>query len=109
MKLRIRGAALAYAGWASVAEARPGEPAAIERGRQVYTQRRCQACYSIAGVGNTRYPLDGVGSRLTAEEIRKWIVAPREMNPTVRKKAYDKLPAVDLDALVAYLQSLKKT
>lgn len=64
---------------------------------------------SIAGVGNARSPLDGVGSRLTAEGIRKWIVAPREMNPKVQKRPYDRLPPVDLDALTAYLLSLKRT
>ncbi len=82
--------------------------AQVARGKQVYTEQRCQRCHSIAGAGNRRYPLDGIGSRLTAGEIRKWIVAPREMNPKVSKRAYDKLPAADLEALVVYLQSLKQ-
>jgi hypothetical protein len=55
-----------------------------------------------------------VGKKLTPEEIRQWIVNPAEMTaktkstkkpPMVAK--YDKLPAADLDALVAYLASLK--
>jgi len=102
-------AALAYAGSVGLAGARADERPTIERGRQGYMEQRCKACHSIAGIGNKRHPLDDIGSRLTAEEIRKWIVAPREMDPKVRKMAYDKLPKTDLDALAAYLRSLKKT
>jgi len=84
------------------------DAAAITRGTEVYGEQRCATCHAIGGVGNRRNPLDGVGSRLSADDIRKWIVAPREMNPKVRKRAYDSLPAADLDALVTYLVSLKK-
>jgi mono/diheme cytochrome c family protein len=80
----------------------------LERGKAVYREQQCQACHSIAGVGSKRYPLDGVGSTLASDDIRKWIVAPREMNPRVVKRAFDKLPKTDLDALVAYLTSLQK-
>jgi cytochrome c2 len=83
------------------------DPAQIERGQDVYTAQRCHTCHSIAGVGSRRYPLDGVGSRLTAEELRKWIVAPQEMQRGVRKRAY-KLPESELKDLVAYLSSLKE-
>jgi mono/diheme cytochrome c family protein len=84
------------------------DEAPVTRGERVYREQTCQACHSIAGVGNRRYPLDGVGTKLTEEEIRKWIVAPRDMNPKVNKRAYDKLPQADLEALVAYLKSLRK-
>lgn len=81
----------------------------VARGKVVYTEQKCQACHAIAGVGNRRYPLDGVGDKLKDADIRKWIVAPREMNPRVTKRAFDKIPAADLDALVAYLKTLRKT
>lgn len=84
------------------------EEARVKRGADVYRAQKCQACHSIAGVGNKRHPLDGVGSKLAEVDIRKWIVAPREMNPKVSKRAYDKLPTADLDALVTYLKSLRK-
>ena len=84
------------------------EEARVTRGAEVYREQKCQACHSVAGVGNRRYPLDGVGTKLTEEEILTWIVAPREMNPKVRKRAYDKLPKGDLEALVAYLKSLRQ-
>ncbi len=87
----------------------------IKKGQEVYTAQKCQMCHSIAGKGAKQSPLDGVGSKLSAEEIREWIVEPIEMakkakstkKPPMPKK-YDKLPAGDIDALVAYMQSLKK-
>ena len=33
------------------------------RGREVSTAQGCSSCHAIAGVGNPRNPLDGVGSR----------------------------------------------
>ena len=79
----------------------------LERGKRVFVEQRCQACHAVAGQGNRRYPLDGVGSRLDAKALRTWIVAPQEMDPKVRKPAYDDVSATDLDALVAYLASLR--
>ncbi len=90
----------------SGSDAAPAQAGAA-RGAEVYREQDCQACHSIAGAGNRRHPLDGVGARLTADQIRTWIVAPREMNPRVRKPAYDRLPQADLDALVAYLAGLR--
>ena len=88
---------------------------ADQEGQQVYDAQKCQVCHSIAGKGGKQSPLDGVGSKLSADEIRQWIVEPIEMAKKVKStkkppmpKKYDKLPAGDLDALVAYMQSLKK-
>lgn len=77
-------------------------------GRQVYRENRCAMCHSIDGEGSPRSPLDGVGSRLTEEEIRNWIVAPQTMQADVRKSAYDELSEEDLEALVEYMKSLKE-
>ncbi len=47
-------------------------------------------------------------------EIKQWIVDPKTMTEKTKAerkpamKAYPNLPAADLDALVAYLESLKK-
>lgn len=100
---------LALTGWPAppVAQGTKPDPKSIERGREVYRQQRCQTCHSIEGAGNRRSPLDGVGDTLKEEDIRRWIVAPREMNPKVRKRPYE-LPDADLDALVSYLRSLEK-
>jgi hypothetical protein len=32
------------------------------------------ACHSVDGKGNTRYPRDGVGAKLSVEDLRMWIV-----------------------------------
>lgn len=83
-----------------------GAAGTVARGRAVYVEQRCGMCHSIGGEGNTRSHLDGVGSRLTEEQIRRWIVTPQEMDPAVRKRGYALAPD-DLDALVVYLQSLR--
>jgi mono/diheme cytochrome c family protein len=88
-------------------------PGLIERGAKVYAAERCSTCHSIAGKGNTRGALDKVGATLSADEIRQWIVAAPEMTEKAKAtrkplmKAYPNLPKDDLEALVAYLQSLK--
>jgi mono/diheme cytochrome c family protein len=81
---------------------------AADHGKEVYTANKCQMCHMIDGVGSKRVPLDGVGSKLTKEEIRKWIVAPAEMNPKVKKPNFAKIAEKDLAALVDYLATLKK-
>ena len=86
----------------------------IERGMKVYTEQKCSLCHSIAGKGNTKGPLDGVGSRLSEEDIRQWMVNPADMTKKTKAerkpfmKAYPNLPKEDLDAIVAYMLSLKK-
>jgi mono/diheme cytochrome c family protein len=96
------------------ASAAAQDPAAIEKGKQIYTAQKCQACHSVAGVGNKNGPLDDVGARLKAEEIRQWIVAAPEMSAKMKAqrkppmKSYGHLVKEDVDALVAYLTSLKK-
>ena len=84
-----------------------------EKGKAVYAAQKCQRCHAIAGSGNKNLPLDGVGKKLSAAEIRAWIVTPKEMETKTKstKKPpmpdrYSKLPAADIDALVAYMASL---
>ncbi len=85
-----------------------------KRGEEVYAAQKCQVCHSIGGKGNKQLPLDGVGTKLTAADIREWIVHPTEMTAKAKstKKPpmpakFGSLPAADIDALVAYMQSLK--
>jgi mono/diheme cytochrome c family protein len=87
--------------------------AQIAQGEKVYVAQKCAACHSIAAKGNQKGPLDDVGGRLSAEDIRLWIVSATEM--TAKTKAVRKppmksyvIPKDDLDALVVYMQSLKK-
>ncbi|MFN7980122.1 MAG: cytochrome c [Vicinamibacterales bacterium] len=83
----------------------------VEKGKAVYEAQKCSLCHSVGGRGNAKGPLDKVGAKLSADDIRKWIVSPKEMKSETGRKpemrAYPSLPAADLDALVAYVKSLK--
>lgn len=108
----VAGATLAFTlGAAPVLAA---DDAQIKRGAEVYTAQKCQMCHAIAGKGNKMNPLDGVGKKLSADDTRMWIVKPTEMTAKTKStkkppmpNKYGTLPAADVDALVAYLQSLK--
>ena len=86
----------------------------IARGMKAYADQKCAICHAIEGKGNARGPLDDVGSRLTADEILAWLTNPAEMTKKTnaqRKplmRAYLKLAPEDLDAIVAYMLSLKE-
>ena len=84
------------------------DAAKIAKGKEVFTAQKCSMCHAIEGKGNKNAPLDDVGSKLKPEEIRKWVTTPKEMKADSKMKPYPNLPAEDLDALVAYLSSLKK-
>jgi hypothetical protein len=94
MLVTIVAALLVLAGTAAAQDAR------IEKGKE--------------GKGNAKGPLDAGGATLSAGEIRQWLVDPKGMAAKMnaeRKppmKAFTNLPADELDALVAYVQSLKK-
>jgi mono/diheme cytochrome c family protein len=84
------------------------------KGEQVYTAQKCSVCHNIMGKGAKNNPLDGVGKKLSAAEIREWIVNPVEMTKKMNATGkppmpsrYAKLPAAEIDSLVAYMQSLK--
>jgi mono/diheme cytochrome c family protein len=87
---------------------------AVKKGQDVYTAQKCQLCHVIAGKGNKSNPLDGVGAKLSAADIKEWIAHPKDAatkakstkKPPMPDK-YGSLPAADLDALLAYMQSLK--
>lgn len=86
----------------------------IERGKQVYVEQKCKLCHQVGGEGNAKGPLDAVGTKLKADEIKQWIVSPQAMTEKTKAtrkpamKAYPNLSAEDVGALVAYLESLKK-
>ncbi len=103
---RTEPAAVVATAAARQVSADAGDVGTHELGRAVYARERCEVCHSIAGQGNARYPLDNVGRRLSADEIRKWVIAPREMNPMVRKPKFE-LSESDLAALVQFLIALK--
>jgi mono/diheme cytochrome c family protein len=96
-----------------VAAAAAAQDAKVTKGQQVFTDQKCSLCHAIGDKGNKKGPLDGVASKLSADEIRSWISDAKGM--TAKTKATRKpemkaftLPKDDVDALVAYLTTLKK-
>jgi mono/diheme cytochrome c family protein len=114
MKNILLTSVVAIAGMAAPLAAAGQDAAAIKTGQQVYGAQKCQICHAIAGTGNKNNPLDKVGAKLSAAEIREWIVNPVEMTkktnstkkPPMPAK-YAKLAPAEIDGLVAYMQSLK--
>jgi mono/diheme cytochrome c family protein len=96
-----------------IAASAAAQDAKVTKGQQVFADQKCTLCHSIAGKGNAKGSLDDVGSKLSADEIRSWITDSKGMiaktKPTRKPdmKAYS-LPKDDVDALVAYLSTLKK-
>ncbi len=85
----------------------------VARGAAVYAEQKCQLCHAVAGKGNAKGPLDAVGTKLSAADLKAWIVDAKGM--TAKTKSTRKpdmknytLPDADVDALVAYMQTLKK-
>ena len=82
-------------------------------GAKVFADQKCAVCHSIGGKGNAKGPLDDVGSKLSAADLRAWVEdAPgmtTKSNATRKPamKAYS-LAKPDVDNLVAYLSTLKK-
>lgn len=110
MRYTIYAALLTFA----AAPALHAQDKSVERGQKVYADQKCSVCHSIGGKGNAKGPLDNVGAKLSEEEIRQWMIAPRvmaEKTKATRKPLmpeYTKLPKEDLDAVIAYMRSLKK-
>ena len=87
---------------------------AVEKGMKVFADQKCSLCHSVAGKGNPKGPLEDGVAKFSTDEIHEWLVNPQAMRDKTgadRKpamKSFATLPKDDLDALVAYLVSLKK-
>lgn len=84
-------------------------------GMTVFVAQKCTQCHSVGARGNKKGALDEVGSKLSAAEIREWIVDPVAMAaktqpPPTRKPAMKKkaMSGKDVDVLVTMLAALKK-
>jgi len=110
--LNAAAAVIVLVATAGVASAQ--SQAQVERGQKVFAAQKCSICHSIAGQGNKKGVLDGVGSKLSSDDIRLWITNAPDMATKAKAerkppmKAFATLPKDDLDGIVAYLQSLKK-
>jgi mono/diheme cytochrome c family protein len=112
-RLLSLGGAVVFA-LAAPAAAAAQDDAQIKKGQEIYAAQKCSTCHQIAGKGKATSVLDGVGKKLSADEIKQWIVNPKEMTAKAKstKKPvmpakWAKMPAADVDALTAYMLSLK--
>lgn len=96
-----------------VITAGPARAQDVAKGAKIYADQKCAMCHSIAGVGNKKGPLDGIGSKYSNADLHAWIVDAKGMTEKTKSdrkppmKNYA-LPKEDVDALVAYMASLKK-
>jgi cytochrome c oxidase subunit II len=106
--------------WVDQQRAAPATPAKgspAEAGQQVFRRSPCIACHTITGIaqGKVGPELSHVGGRgtiagalypNTADMLRRWIMNAPSLKPGALMTPQTLSPQ-DLDALVAYLQSLK--
>jgi mono/diheme cytochrome c family protein len=89
------------------------QDAKVAKGEKLFVDQKCTLCHSVGDKGNKKGPLDGVATKLKTDEIREWITDAKGMTAKTKAtrkpemKAYT-LPKDDVDALVAYLATLKK-
>ena len=109
----LRSIVVALCAAVGLAATASAQDAKIAKGAQVYADQKCAMCHSIGDKGNKKGPLDGVASKYSVDELRAWVVDAKGM--TAKTNAPRKpfmnnynLPKEDLDALVAYMASLKK-
>ena len=79
----------------------------IERGKAVYDETGCATCHAIGEIGGRTGPsLDKIGSKYEAAKLKEILVNPKTLNPNTVMPPFEGSEE-DLDALVAYLLSLK--
>ena len=109
----MRSAAMTMMFCVGFAAAAAAQDAKVAKGQQLFADQKCTLCHSVGDKGNKKGPLDNVAGRLSADDIRAWITDAKGMiaktKPTRKPemKAFT-LPKEDVDALVAYLSTLKQ-
>jgi cytochrome c553 len=112
---RLVGALVGLMLLGTVAGAQTPDPKQVAAGKKLYGTMKCGTCHLAEGKGNKKLPLDGISKKLTTAQIRMWIASPAEMEaklptkPALKMSSMmkTKLSDADVDALVAYVQSLK--
>ena len=122
MRRSLGGIAIALGAMAvfmsgTVLTAQAPDPAKVAAGQKLYDTLKCGTCHQVNGAGGKlSTALDGVGGKLPAADIRKWFTDTAAMEaklpkkPTLPMSTYlkpHKLTDADVDALTAYMLSLK--
>lgn len=68
----------------------------------------CFACHALNGEGgNLAAALDGVGARLSPQQLRIALTYPRQIHPGAKMPSYAYLPPAEQEALVKFMEGLK--
>jgi len=102
----LAAAAFAFAAGAAFAD----DAAMVEKGKTVFDSAKpaCKACHN-----EKKNSLDKFGASGSVDEVKAWVRTPKESMAKAGKKgmmpayAASKISDEDLDALAAYLVSLK--
>ena len=108
--MTVLAAGVLVAAWAAPAAAQDPK---VAKGEALFASQKCSLCHSVADKGNKKHPLDGMGKTLTADVVKMWLKDPKAAAAKFSKtgmppmKSFATLPAEDVDAVVAYVLSLK--
>jgi hypothetical protein len=68
----------------------------------------CFACHALNGEGgNLAAPLDGVGARLSPQQLQIALTYPRQLHPGAKMPSYAYLPPAEQEALIKFMEGLK--
>lgn len=80
---------------------------AESKGEQVFKQN-CAMCHKVKGQGGVIGPeLTKVAATLKEGALRAQLENPKKKNPSTSMPSFKTLPKADMDALLAYLKTLK--
>lgn len=84
-----------------------GAAQAGSNGEQTFKQR-CAMCHAVKGQGGAVGPdLTQISSKMKEKDLRGKLDNPRKTDPNSSMPSFRSLPKPDMDALIAYLKSLK--
>ena len=72
------------------------QDATIAKGQQVYADQKCGLCHSISDKGNKKGPLDGVGSKLSAADLRLWMTDAKAMTEKTKSTRKPEMKSYNL-------------
>lgn len=98
---------VAFFAMAFTERASAADDAKVKQGEKIFAERQCAACHAIQGKGGPVGPdLTKAGSRRDEAWLKKFLPDPKSVAPQTMMPPF-RGTKEELDALVAYLLSLK--